>query len=80
MQTINQLNETIQILQSIIVTKDATILALKQAINESSNVTILPTEPTAVIVVPSADEIDYHRSKFTKIKFLPFKSLSFILQ
>ena len=67
MQTINQLNETIQILQSNIVTKDATILALKQAIDDRTNVTILPTEPSMVIVVPSSDEIDHHRSKVAKV-------------
>ena len=67
MQTINQLNETIQILQSNIVTKDATILALKQAIDDLTNVTILPTEPSMIIVVPSSDEIDHHRSKVAKV-------------
>ena len=67
MQTINQLNETIQILQSNIVTKDATILALKQAIDDRTNVTILPTEPSMIIVVPSSDEIDHHRSKVAKV-------------
>ena len=67
MQTIYQLNETIQILQSNIATKDATILALKQAIDDRTNVTILPTEPSMIIVVPSSDEIDHHRSKVAKV-------------
>ena len=61
MQTISQLNETIEILRSNIVTKDATILALKQAINDCANATTPPTQPPMVIIVPSSDEIDRHR-------------------
>ena len=60
MKTINQLNEKIQILQSNIATKDATIIALEKAINDRSNLTISPTELSMVIVVPSSDEIDHH--------------------
>ena len=70
MQTINHLNETnnelnttIQILQSNITTKDATIKALEQTIDCLSNETVSPTEPPIVIVVPNSDEINYHRSK-----------------
>ena len=72
MQTINQLNETIQILQGIVATQNATILELKQVINDRLNVTVIPTEPTEVILVPSADEIDHHRSKLTKFQRIPF--------
>ena len=70
MQTINQLNETIQILQSNIATKDAAITALEQAIDENSNLTILPTEVSMEfeIVVPSLDEIDHYGGKNVKIK------------
>ena len=68
LQTINQLNETIKILQRNIVTKDATILALKQAINKCSSVTIPPTQPPMVIVVPSSDEIDQHRGEVAELK------------
>ena len=70
MQTINQLNETIQILQSNIATKDAAITALEQAIDENSNLTILPTEVSMEfeIVVPSLDEIYHYGSKDVKIK------------
>ena len=71
-QTINQLNETIQILQGIVATQNATILELKQVINDRLNVTVIPTEPTEVILVPSADEIDRHRSKFAKFQRIPF--------
>ena len=67
MQTINQFNKTIQILQRKIAIKDATILALQQTIHESSNITILPTEPSTIILVPSSDEIDHFRSKVAKI-------------
>ena len=76
MQTINQLNEKIQILQSdfqilqsesnkTIAAKDAEITSLEEAINERSNVT---TELSVVIVIPSSDEIDHHGSKVIKIK------------
>ena len=54
-------------MQSNIVTKDATILALKQAINECSSVTIPPTQPPMVIVVPSSDEIGQHRGEVAKV-------------
>ena len=60
MQTINQLNETIRILQNNIATKDATIKALEQELNDCSDVTILPEESSLVIVVPSSEEIDHH--------------------
>ena len=60
MKTINQLNEKIQILQSNIATKDATIIALEKAINDRSNLTNSPTELSMVIVVPSSEEI-YHQ-------------------
>ena len=63
MQTINQLNETIRILQSNITTKDTTIKSLEQELNDCSNVTILPEESSLVIVVPSSDELDHHPGK-----------------
>ena len=68
MQTINQLNETNKILQNNIATKDATITELKQALNDRSNVTILPAESSLVIVVPSSDELDHNNGKVVKIK------------
>ena len=85
MQTINQLNEKIQILQSdfqilqsesnkTIAAKDAAITSLEQAMNERSNVT---TELSVVIVIPSSDEIDHHGSKVIKIKW---KSYYFTLR
>lgn len=46
-------------------TKDATIEALK--LNDRSNVTVSSTEPSMVIVVPSSDQIDYHRGKVEKV-------------
>ena len=58
-ETINQLNETIRILQSNIASKDSLIIALKKAINDCSNVTVSPI----VISVPSSDEMDHFRSK-----------------
>ena len=74
-QTINQLNEKIQILQSdfqilqsesnkTIAAKDAAITSLEQAMNERSNVT---TELSVVIFIPSSDEIYHHGSKVIKI-------------
>ena len=65
--TINELNKTIHILQRNITTKDATIIALKQTIDDLSNETISPTVPPMVIVVPSSDEINNHRGKVLKI-------------
>ena len=72
MQTINQLNEKVQILQSdlqqsnkTIAAKDAAIKSLEQAMNERANVT---TELSVVIVIPSSDEIYHHGSKVIKIK------------
>ena len=67
LQSIKQLNETIQILLSNIATKDAAIEALEQAINDRSKVTISPTEQSMVIVVPSSDDIDHHRGEDEKI-------------
>ena len=67
LHTINQLNETIKILLSKMATKDATIEALKQAINDRSNAFVSSTEPSMVIVVPSSDQINYHRGKVEKI-------------
>ena len=63
MQTINQLNETTRILQNNIATKDATIKALEQELNDCSNATILPEESSLVIVVPTSDELDHHPGK-----------------
>ena len=68
MQTINQLNETIRILQNNIATKDATIKALEQELNDCSNSTILPAESSLVIVLPSSDELDHHPGKVGLIK------------
>ena len=68
MQTINQLNQTIQIPNSNIPTKDA-ITELKQAMNERLNVTILPTAVSMEleIIVPSLAELDHHGGKDVKI-------------
>ena len=75
-QTINQLNETIQILQRNVAKKDETIMALEQAINDRSNVTKSPTEISMVIVVPSSDEIDHHGGKVVKFKQFPYFTLA----
>ena len=56
MQTINQLNETIRILQTNTAAKDARIKALELELNDPSNVSL-------VIVVPSTDEQDNHPGK-----------------
>ena len=66
MQTIKQQNEKIRILQKYIATKDASNTTLKNALNDCSNVTILPAEPSVVIVVPNSDEF-VPRGKFVKI-------------
>ena len=63
-QTINQLNEKIQILQSDIASKDAAITSLEQSITERSNVT---KELSMVIVIPSSDEIDHHGGRIVKM-------------
>ena len=68
MQTINQLNLKNQILHSKMVEKDATIIALKQAINNCSNITTPPMPAPMVIFVPSSDDIDQHRGKVAKTK------------
>ena len=68
MQTINQLNLKIQILHIKMVEKDATIIALKQAINECSNITTSPMPSPMVIFVPSSDDIDHHRGKVAQTK------------
>ena len=60
MRTINQLNETNQILHSNIAKKDATIQKMQETINNLSNETITSTELSMVIVIQSSDEIDYH--------------------
>ena len=75
-QTINQLNDTIQILQRNVAKMDETIMALEQAINDRSNVTKSPTEISMVIVVPSSDEIDHHGGKVVKFKQFPYFTLS----
>ena len=72
MQTINQLNETIRILQSNIATKDATIKALEQELNDCSDNKILPEESSLVIVVPTSDELDHHPGKIGLSKQNPF--------
>ena len=64
MQTINQLNEKIRVLQSNVATKDATIKALIQELNDRSNATILPAESSLVVVVPISDELDHDPGKF----------------
>ena len=64
MQTINQLNEKIRILQNSVATKDETIKALEQELNDCSNKTMLPAESSLVIVVPISDELDHDQGKF----------------
>ena len=64
MQTINQLNEKIRILQNSVATKDETIKALEQELNDCSDNKILPEESSLVIVVPSSDDLDHHPGKF----------------
>ena len=78
MQTINQLNQRNQILHSNIAIKDATIEALQETINNSSNMTISPAEPSMVIVVPSSDEIDHHRGKDLTVKYQKVNNIPFI--
>ena len=68
MQTINQLNLKNQILHSKMAEKDATIIALKQAINECSNITTPPMPLPMVISVPNSDDIDHHRGKVAQTK------------
>ena len=66
MQTIYQLNETIQIMHSKIAIKDATIKKLQERINICSNETITSTELSMVIVIPNSDKIDHHRGEVVK--------------
>ena len=68
MATIKHLNETNKILQNNIATKDATITELKQALNDRSNITILPSDPSLIIVVPSTDALDQNNGKAIKFK------------
>ena len=75
MQTINQLNEKIQILESdlqqsrkAIATKDEKITLLEEAMNKPSNIT---TELSVVIVIPSSEDIDHHEGKVVKINVIP---------
>jgi len=63
-QSLNQLNEVIKILQSDIDTKDAAITSLEQAVNECPNI---KTDISMVIVIPSSDEIDQHGGRVVKI-------------
>ena len=72
MQTIDQLNETIQILNSEIAIKDATMKKLQERINIRSNETIASTELSMVIVIP--DKIDHHGGEVVKIKQNPIIS------
>ena len=75
MKIINQLTETNQFLQNNIAKKNATIIALEEAMNDCSNATISTTEvpePPMIIVVPSSAEINRHRSKVAKITRNPF--------
>ena len=68
MATIKHLNETNKILQNNIATKDATITELKQALNDRSNITILPSDLSLIIVVPSTDALDQNNGKAIKFK------------
>ena len=61
--TINELNKTVEILQSNITTLDATVIALKNTIDDFLTDNITTTESPMVITVPSSDEINYHRGK-----------------
>ena len=72
LQTINQLNETVKILQSIIATKNGTITALKQAINERSNVNNSPAVPKLVFFVPSSDELNQQQGRVVKFRKNPY--------
>ena len=64
MQTLNQLNEENEILQSDIDTKDAAIASLEQAMNECPKI---KTDMSMVIVIPSSDEIVHHGGRVVKI-------------
>ena len=72
-QTLNQLNEVIKILQSDIDTKDAAITSLEQAVNECPNI---KTDMSMVIVIPISDEIDDHGGRVVKMTFkINFKKI-----
>ena len=68
MQTINELNETNQVLHSEIALKDATIKRLRETIKKLSNETISATELSMLIFVASSDEIDQREGKVVKLK------------
>ena len=59
-ENINLLNETIQIMQKNIASNDLTL----RAINDTLQYVV---KTPMVIIVPSSDEIDNHRSKFSKM-------------
>jgi len=71
MQTINEFNETNQVLHSYIASKDATIKRLRETIKKLSNETISATELSMVIFVSSSDEMDHREGKVVKLKWNP---------
>ena len=75
-QNIDKLNGTIQLLQSVIASKDLQITSLQAVISdfwENKTFQISSIEPPTVIVVPRSDEINQFRGKVIKIKeFLSF--------
>ena len=76
METIKHLNEQNMMLQNNIVTKDATITTLEQALTDHSIVTTLPAEPSLVITVPSSDELDHNNGKVINLTRIPIISHS----
>ena len=59
-ENIKELNETMQIMQKNIASNDLTL----RAINDTLQYVV---KTPMVIIVPSSDEIDNHRSKFSKM-------------
>ena len=60
-QNINELNETMVIMQTNIASNDLTL----KAINDTLQYVV---KKPMVIIVPSSDEIDNHRSEFSKMQ------------
>ena len=59
-ENINELNETMKIMQKNIASNDFTL----RAINDTLQYVV---KTPMIIIVPTSDEIDNHRSKFSKL-------------
>ena len=63
-QNIDKLNGTIQLLQSVIASKDLKITSLQAVISDclqNKTFQVSSIEPPTVIVVPRSDDIDHFR-------------------